>query len=116
MKRTPGRKEARAREAAPAFAALGDPTRLALVARLCREGPLTIARLTEGAEVTRQAVTKHLRALEEAALVRTRVDGRDRLWELRTARLQELKRYLDAMAAQWESARGKAQGARGGRS
>src|SRR5665213_2837177 len=46
--------------AAPVFAALGDPTRLGLVARLGAEGPLSIARLSDGATVTRQAVSKHL--------------------------------------------------------
>jgi DNA-binding transcriptional ArsR family regulator len=88
-------------EAAPVFAALGDGTRLALVSDLCRRGPLSIARLTEGSAVTRQAVTKHLRALEEAGLVRARGEGRERLWELRTARLDAAKRQLDAIAAQW---------------
>lgn len=103
MKRT-ARKTPPGPGAAPLFAALGDPTRLALVARLCKQGPLSIARLTEGAEVTRQAVTKHLHALEEAGLVRLRVAGRERLWELRAARLQEARRHLDGIAAQWESA------------
>ena len=57
-------------EAAPLFAALGDETRLKLVGRLCVDGPLSIARLSEGAGVTRQAVTKHLQALDDAGLVR----------------------------------------------
>src|SRR2546428_8000572 len=52
--------------AAPVFAALGDETRLRLVARLCTEGPLSIVRLSAGAAVTRQAVTKHLHALAAA--------------------------------------------------
>ena len=56
--------------AAPVVAALGDQTRLRLVARLGREGPLSVARLTEGADVTRQAVSKHLRVLEGAGLAR----------------------------------------------
>src|SRR5258705_7814441 len=56
--------------AAPVFAALGDQTRLGLVARLCTGGPMSIARLTAGAGVTRQAVTKHLHVLAGAGLVR----------------------------------------------
>lgn len=103
MKRST-RKAARSRQAAPVFAALGDPTRLALVSRLCEQGPLSIARLTEGAEVTRQAVTKHVRALEEAGLVRESRMGRERVWELRGARLEEVKRYLEAISAQWDGA------------
>ena len=103
MKRA-ARKAPRAREAASIFAALGDPTRLRLVARLCEEGPLSIARLTEGADVTRQAVTKHVRAREDAGLVRASHVGRDRVWELRAARLEEVKRYLEAISTQWDGA------------
>jgi DNA-binding transcriptional ArsR family regulator len=106
MKRA-ARKAPRARDAAPVFAALGDPTRLRLVSQLCERGPLSIARLTEGSEVTRQAVTKHVRALEEAGLVRASHVGRDRVWELRAARLEEVKRYLDAISTQWDSALGR---------
>jgi DNA-binding transcriptional ArsR family regulator len=90
--------------AAPIFAALGDRTRLGLVARLCRGGPLSIARLTEGAAVSRQAVTKHLRALEEAGLVLSARAGRERVWELQPKRLAEIRRQLDAIAAQWDDA------------
>lgn len=86
------------------FAALGDPTRLRLVARLCDEGPLSIAQLTEGAEVSRQAVTKHLVLLEEVGLVRSDRDGRERIWELQPRRLSEARRYLDRIAAQWDDA------------
>ena len=53
------------------FAALGDETRLQIVGRLCEDGPLSIVRLTDGTEVSRQAVTKHLHVLEEAGLVRS---------------------------------------------
>lgn len=62
---------ARLADAAPLFAALGDGTRLKLVTRLCGEGPLSITRLTAGERVTRQAVSKHLRALEKAGLARS---------------------------------------------
>ena len=54
---------------APVFAALGDETRLALIARLCEGGPLSIARLTTGSDLTRQAITKHLGVLARAGLV-----------------------------------------------
>lgn len=95
---------ARLAESAPVFAALGDATRLRIVARLCEQGPLSIARLTEGASVSRQAITKHLRALEEAGLVRGNRAGRERVWELRSARLLEARRYLDRISAQWDGA------------
>ncbi len=72
-------------EAAEVFSALGDPTRLAVVARLCGEGPLSIARLADGAEVTRQAITKHLHALAGAGVVRGSRRGREQIWELERA-------------------------------
>jgi DNA-binding transcriptional ArsR family regulator len=90
-------------EAAPVFAALGDATRLRIVVGLCRGGPASIARLTEGAEVSRQAVTKHLRALEDAGLVRSSRDGRERIWELSTRRLVRARRYLEQISEQWDS-------------
>ena len=89
---------------APLFAALGDETRLRIVAKLCQSGPLPIVRLTDGANVTRQAVTKHLRALEEAGLVRSARTGRECVWELETARLAVAKRYLDQVSDRWDGA------------
>ena len=90
--------------AAPVFAALGDETRLRIVARLCSSGPQSIVRLTAGANVSRQAVTKHLRALLEAGLVRSERVGRETIWELETKRLVEVRRYLDRISAQWDEA------------
>src|SRR6266852_560913 len=90
--------------AAPVFAALGDETRLRLVARLCAEGPLSIARLSDGADVTRQAITKHLQALADAGLVRDTREGRERIWQLETRRLEEARRCLDRISTQWDAA------------
>jgi DNA-binding transcriptional ArsR family regulator len=92
--------------AAPVFAALGDETRLRIVARLCKEGPLPIAGLSDGAHVTRQAVTKHLRALERAGLVRSRLPRarRQRVFEIDPRGFAEARRYLDRIAAQWDDA------------
>lgn len=100
---------ARRADAVPVFAALGDGTRLHLVARLSDDGPLSIARLTEGTHVTRQAVTKHLRALAEAGVVQGRRRGRERIWELRAKRLEFASRYLDEVSAQWDAAIGRLQ-------
>ena len=91
-------------ESAPVFAALGDATRLTLVSRLCVEGPLSIARLSEDAGVTRQAVTKHLVALADAGLARRRREGREQIWELETRRLARARQTLDAISGQWDSA------------
>jgi DNA-binding transcriptional ArsR family regulator len=91
-------------ESAPVFAALGDTTRLRLVARLSADGPLSIARLSEGAGVTRQAVTKHLEVLGEAGLVRHSRRGRERIWELEPKRLEIAQRYLSQIAGEWDAA------------
>lgn len=91
-------------DAAPVFAALGDATRLRLVGRLCGEGPLSIVKLTEGTALSRQAITKHLRALESAGLVRSGRAGRERIWQLEAARLAEIGRYLEQISAQLDAA------------
>jgi DNA-binding transcriptional ArsR family regulator len=90
--------------AAPLFAALGDGTRLALVDRLGAHGPLSIARLTNGTAITRQAVTKHLYILADAGFVHTSRRGRERIWTLDPARLDEARRCLDQIAQQWDEA------------
>jgi DNA-binding transcriptional ArsR family regulator len=91
-------------EAAPVFAALGETTRLTLVAKLCTEGPLSIARLSEGTGVTRQAITKHLHTLAHAGLVHGSRSGRERIWELETRRLEKARRCLDQISDQWDAA------------
>jgi DNA-binding transcriptional ArsR family regulator len=92
------------RVSAPIFAALGDKTRLDLVARLCSGGPLSIARLTAGADITRQAITKHLNILADAGLVRDIRVGRERLWEVETRQLEEARRCLERISSQWDDA------------
>lgn len=89
---------------APVFAALGDETRLDLVRKLCDEGPQSIALLTAGAGVTRQAVAKHLRVLEGAGLVRGRRHGRESLWELEPTRLESAREFLDRISHEWDVA------------
>ena len=94
----------RAAAAAPIFAALGDETRLALVARLGAGGPLSIAQLTEGSDVTRQAITKHLYVLADAGLVRGTRTGRESRWQLETDQLDAARRSLDLVSQQWDAA------------
>jgi DNA-binding transcriptional ArsR family regulator len=90
--------------AAPVFAALGDPTRLRLVAALCAGGAQSIAQLTAGTAITRQAVTKHLESLADAGLVRDLRQGRERLWEFEPSRIDEARRSLEAISRQWDEA------------
>ena len=94
----------RLRHCAPVFAALGDETRLRLIAVLCAGGALSIAQLTAGTDITRQAVTKHLQVLAEAGLVRDVKAGRERLWEFEAARLEEARRSLESISQQWDVA------------
>lgn len=75
--------------------------------RLCHDGPLSIAKLTAGTDVTRQAVTKHLRLMEEAGLLRAARRGRERVWELEPERLAEARRYLEIISRQWDDALGR---------
>jgi DNA-binding transcriptional ArsR family regulator len=98
------RREARA---VPLFAALGDETRLFIVARLAAGQPMSIVRLAAGTGVTRQAVTKHLRVLSSAGLVRDRRAGRERVWELEPQPLVEAQRSLARISAQWDEALGR---------
>jgi DNA-binding transcriptional ArsR family regulator len=86
------------------FAALGDETRLRLVARLSTDGPLSIAGLTQGGSVTRQAVTKHLKVLENVGLACSSRLGRESLWELEAEPLAAARQCLDGISAQWDAA------------
>jgi DNA-binding transcriptional ArsR family regulator len=95
------------REHAVVFAALGDETRLALVARLGDGKPASIAQLTEGSKLTRQAITKHLRVLERARIVHGVRAGRESLFELDPKPMMELKEYLSLVSEQWDQALGR---------
>jgi DNA-binding transcriptional ArsR family regulator len=94
----------RVERSAPVFAALGDATRLRVVMLLCGDGPASIARLTAGTHVTRQAVTKHLRVLQDAGLVRSSRLGRESLWVVNTSQLDEARKRLSEISGQWDDA------------
>jgi DNA-binding transcriptional ArsR family regulator len=90
------------RKGAPVFAALGDETRLRILAKLSTGGPLSIAQITDGETVTRQAITKHLGVLAEAGLVRDVRSGRERRWELELAPLDAARTCLDLVSERWD--------------
>lgn len=96
-----------AKNQAQVFAALGDETRLRLVTKLSADSPQSITQLTEGAAITRQAVTKHLRVLADAGLVQSSQRGRESLYELAPERLAEARRYLEEVSRQWDDALGR---------
>jgi DNA-binding transcriptional ArsR family regulator len=92
---------------APVFAALGDENRLRLLTRLSSGEPMSISRLTAGSGITRQGVTKHLRVLAGAGLVRSSRRGKESLWRLERRRLEEARRSLDLISRQWDESLSK---------
>lgn len=97
------------RAAVPVFAALGDDHRLALVRRLSSGGPASLSRLADGAGITRQGVSKHLRVLKDAGLVQKTRRGRESIWSLEPASMLAAQRALDEISRQWDSALGRLQ-------
>ena len=87
---------------APIFAALGDETRLSLIARLCRVSQQSISQLAEGTRLTRQAVTKHLQILERVGIVRSTRRGRETLFQFDATPIETMTQYLDLVSGQWE--------------
>src|SRR5205085_10958082 len=95
---------ARGRAHAPVFAALGDETRLVLVAKLSGGQPCSISQLTKGSKLTRQAITKHLRVLESVGIVHSVHTGRESRFEFRPEAIEGIKKYLDFVSEQWDQA------------
>jgi DNA-binding transcriptional ArsR family regulator len=87
---------------ASVFAALGDETRLSMLAKLSDGAPQSISRLTAGTHLTRQAVSKHLRVLAKAGVVRNVRVGRESLFELEREPIKALRDYLNDVSKQWD--------------
>ena len=100
LRRAPAKKGGYAR----VFAALGDETRLALVIKLAAGQPSSISQLTTGSRLTRQAITKHLRVLEDARIVRSVRAGRESRFEFHAEPIAEIRSYLDFVSEQWDRA------------
>ena len=96
-----------ATDLASVFFALGDKTRLQLIAVLCAGGAFSIAQLTANTDVSRQAVTRHLQMLADAGLVKDLKIGRERLWQFEPAAMEEARRSLEMIGRQWEQALGR---------
>ncbi|MGO9518149.1 MAG: ArsR/SmtB family transcription factor [Candidatus Korobacteraceae bacterium] len=101
-RKSPSRVAAKRQAHAPVFAALGDATRLALLAKLCSGRPHSISQLAEGSGVTRQAITKHLRVLESAGIVHGLRAGRENRFEFDPQPLEDIKQYLELVSEQWD--------------
>jgi DNA-binding transcriptional ArsR family regulator len=89
---------------APVFAALGDHTRLSLLAKLSDGQSRSIAKLSADTRLTRQAITKHLRVLEQAGLVSSTRIGRESQFAFRPEPIAEMRSYLDTVSRQWDDA------------
>lgn len=90
---------------APAvFAALGDETRLTLLSRLSKGRRCSISQLTEGTSLTRQAITKHLRVLEQAGMVHATRAGRESVFEFNPKPLGVAREFLAEVSEQWDQA------------
>jgi DNA-binding transcriptional ArsR family regulator len=84
------------------FLALSHPVRRAIVERLA-EGSATVGEATRGLAVSKPAVTKHLKVLENAGLVRRAVEGRTHRLSLETGSLAEAEHWLELHRSLWES-------------
>jgi DNA-binding transcriptional ArsR family regulator len=105
--RQPRRIGAKRHFRAPVFAALGDETRLLLVAKLATGQPRSISELTEGSRLTRQAITKHLRVLERVGIVHSIRAGRESRFEFDPEPIEEMREYLNFVSEQWDQALGR---------
>jgi DNA-binding transcriptional ArsR family regulator len=83
------------------FAALADPTRRAVIDRLVR-GPESASSLAGELPVSRQAVAKHLAALDRAGLVAARREGRETRYALDPAPMGEAMAWMASRGAQWD--------------
>ena len=85
------------------FSALADPTRREVITALARESSLTASRLAGELPVTRQAVAKHLAALDRAGLVRASRAGRETRYELTPEPLGEAMTWMAGIGARWDA-------------
>jgi DNA-binding transcriptional ArsR family regulator len=92
------------KQRASVFAALGDQTRLKVLARLSNGESQSIARLTVGSRLSRQAMTKHLGVLARAGIVRSTRVGRESLFRLEPQPIVEARSYLEQVSALWDDA------------
>jgi|SRR5215472_4084472 len=92
------------RAQARVFAALGDETRLALVAKLSGGYPCSISHSAKGSNLTRQGITKNLRLLESVGIVHSVHAGRESLFEFDPTPIEGMREYLDFVSEQWDHA------------
>jgi DNA-binding transcriptional ArsR family regulator len=84
------------------FVALADPTRRELIERLVRGGPMSIVDLAAGLPISRQAVSKHIDLLENAGVLRSQRQGRERRLALERDALHEALTWIAGIEAEWD--------------
>ncbi|MBA3677034.1 MAG: helix-turn-helix transcriptional regulator [Sphingosinicella sp.] len=90
-------------EVSSAFAALGDPTRLAIISRLADQGELTVQEIAQPFAMSLPAVSQHLKVLEHAGLILRRRDGQRRPCQIRPERLEEAMVWLNFTRRAWDA-------------
>ena len=84
------------------FAALGDPTRRAMVAQLL-EGEASVTELAAPHDLAQPTISKHLKVLEAAGIITTEVRGNARPRRLNPAALRDIDDWLAPFRAEWEA-------------
>jgi DNA-binding transcriptional ArsR family regulator len=84
------------------YLAIADPTRRALLLRLAREGERNVSDLLEPFSISQPAVSKHLRILREANLVRSRKEGRERLYAIEPRALRQVYDWVSHFEKYWD--------------
>jgi DNA-binding transcriptional ArsR family regulator len=87
---------------ADVYSAIADPTRRALLLRLARDGEKNVTELLEPFSISQPAVSKHLRILREARLVRSRKVGRIRVYAVEASKLREVHDWVTHFEKYWD--------------
>src|SRR4029078_11887914 len=84
------------------FGALADPTRLAIVERLLREGERSAGEIAQPFAISKPAIPKHLRVLEDAGLIERRIDRQWRVCRVRPEAIQAVDQWMQRYRAFWD--------------
>lgn len=84
------------------FSALADPTRLAIVERLLSEGERSAGDIAEPFAMSKPAISKHLKVLEDAGLIERRIDRQWRVCRIRPEAIRELEAWMARYRQFWE--------------
>lgn len=83
------------------FAALGDPTRFAIVERLLQRGALPAGELQDVADISAPAISRHLKVLREAGILHQEIDAQRRIYSVRPDVLSEVGDWVQRHKAFW---------------